>query len=101
MQETKEMQESQIIKTIGEQGEETFMKLQEIVTVEGQDYALLSLVEEDTLPNSDNNESDELVLMKMVKTEDECTFEIIEDDEEFNLVAQAITEDDEEEDPEN
>lgn len=96
MQEEKVIDETtpQIIKTIGEQGEEIFMKLQEVVNVEGQDYALLSLVENDTLP-SDDEVADELVLMKMNKTEDECTFEVIEDDKEFNLVAAAITEDDE------
>ena len=33
--------------------------------------------------------------MKMKKTDDECTFEIIEDDDEFNFVAQAITDSDE------
>ena len=84
----------QIIRTIGEQGEEIFMKLLEIVTVDDKDYALLSLVEEDTLPNSDNDE-DEIVIMRMNKTDDECTFEIIEDDDEFNMVAQAITDGDE------
>lgn len=84
----------QIIKTIGEQGEEIFMKLIEIVTVEDKDYALLSLVEEDTLPNNDNDD-DEIVIMRMSKTDDECTFEIIEDDDEFNMVAQAITDGDE------
>lgn len=84
----------QIIKTIGEQGEEIFMKLLEIVTVNDKDYALLSLVEEDTLPNDDNDE-DEIVIMRMNKTDDDCTFEIIEDDDEFNLVAQAITDGDE------
>ena len=84
----------QIIKTIDEQGEEIFMKLLEIVTVDDKDYALLSLVEEDTLPNSDNDE-DEIVIMRMNKTDDECTFEIIEDDDEFNMVAQAITDGDE------
>lgn len=83
----------QIIKTIGEQGEEVFMKLQEIVTVDDKDYALLSVVEEDTLPNS-NNEEDELVIMRMIKTDDECTFEIIEDDTEFNEVVSAITDGD-------
>ena len=88
---------NQIIKTIGENGEEVFMKLQEIVNVDGKDYALLSVVEEDTLPTSDNNESDELVIMRMNKTDSECTFEIIEDDEEFNFVAQAIAEEDDEE----
>ena len=88
---------NQIIKTIGENGEEVFMKLQEIVNVDGKDYALLSVVEEDTLPTSDNGESDELVIMRMNKTESECTFEIIEDDEEFNFVAQAIAEEDDDE----
>ena len=90
------MQENttEIIKVIGEQGEEIFMKLQEIVNVEGQDYALMSIVEEDTLPTSDNEE-DELIIMKMNKTDDECTFEVIEDDEEFNMVASAITDGDE------
>lgn len=84
----------QIIKTIGEQGEEVLMKLQEIVTVDDKDYALLSVVEDETLPNSDDEE-DELVIMRMIKTDDECTFEIIEDDEEFNSVAAAITDGDE------
>ena len=90
------MQENapEIIKVIGEQNEEIFMKLQEIVNVEGRDYALLSIVEDDTLPTADNEE-DELIIMKMNKTEDDCTFEVIEDDEEFNMVASAITDGDE------
>lgn len=90
------MQENQpqIIKTIGEQGEEILMKLIEIVTVNDADYALLTIVEDDTLPNSDNEE-DEIVIMRMIKKDDECTFEIIEDDEEFNMVASAITDADE------
>ena len=90
------MQENapEIIKVIGEQGEEIYMKLQEIVNVEGKDYALLSIVEEDTLPN-DDNEEDEIIIMRMNKTEDDCTFEVIEDDEEFNMVASAITDGDE------
>lgn len=91
------MQENapEIIKVIGEQNEEIFMKLQEIVNVEGQDYALLSVVEDDTLPNSDNDEDEELVIMRMNKTDDDCTFEVIEDDDEFNMVARAITDGDE------
>ena len=50
------------------------------VTVEDKDYALLSVVQEDTLPVEGNDE-DEIIIMKMNKTDDECTFEIIEDDE--------------------
>ena len=84
---------AQIIKTTGENGEEVFMKLQEIVTVDGKDYALLSVVEENSMPNDE--EADELVIMRMNKSEKECTFEIIEDDDEFNYVAKAITDSDE------
>ncbi len=87
----------QIIKTIGEQGEEIYMKLQEVVNIENQDYAILSIVEEDTLPTDGNDEGDELIIMKMFKTDDECTFEIIESDEEFNFVAQAIADSDDDE----
>lgn len=90
--------EAQIIKTIGEQGEEIFMKLLEIVTVNDKDYALLSLVEEGSMPSDED--SDEIIIMKMHKTDDDCTFEIIEDDEEFNMVAAAIQDGDEVEDEE-
>ena len=90
--------EVQIIKTIGEQGEEIFMKLLEIVTVNDKDYALLSLVEEGSMPSDED--SDEIIIMKMHKTDDDCTFEIIEDDEEFNMVAAAIQDGDEVEDEE-
>ena len=89
------MEEAQIIKTIGEEGEEVYMKLQEIVEVEGKDYALLSVVKDDTLPSNDENDEDELIIMRMHKSEDECTFEIIEDDDEFNMVASAISDDEE------
>jgi len=81
---------SQIIKTIGENGEEVLMELQEIVNVEGRDYALLSVVDENA-PKKSDDDADELIIMRMNKSENECTFEIIEDDEEFDMVAQAIT----------
>ncbi len=86
----------EIIKVIGEQGEEIFMKLQEIVTINDNDYALLSIVEDDKLPLDDEAE-DEVIIMRMIKTEDDCSFEVIESDEEFNMVVDAINEDMEEE----
>ncbi|MBQ8475447.1 DUF1292 domain-containing protein [bacterium] len=86
------IEQPQIIKTIGEEGEEVYMKLQEIVTVNDKDYALMSIVEDDVLPSADDNEETELVIMRMNKNDDECTFEIIQDDDEFNMVAQAISE---------
>ncbi len=82
----------EIIKVIGEQGEEIFMKLQEIITINDNDYALLSIVEDDKLP-TDDEADDEVIIMKMIKTEDDCSFEIIESDEEFNMVVEAINED--------
>ena len=85
--------ETQIIKTIGEQGEEIFMKLVEVVQVAGFD-ALLSIVEENSLPNDDTDD-DEIVIMRMIKKDDDVSFEIIEDDEEFNMVVSAINEADE------
>ena len=89
------MQENapEIITVVGEQGEEVTMKLQEIITVEDKDYALLSVVEDGDMPSDE--EEDEIVIMRMIKTDDDCTFEIIEDDNEFNMVAQAITDGDE------
>ena len=86
----------EIIKVIGEQGEEIYMKLQEIVTINDNDYALLSIVEDDKLPVDDEAE-DEVIIMKMIKTQDDCSFEVIESDEEFNMVVEAINEDMEEE----
>lgn len=87
--------EQQIIKTIGEQGEEILMKLQEVVTLNDQDYALLSIVEEGKEPKDEDEQ--ELIIMKMFKTDDECTFEIIETDEEFNEVVKALEDDEDEE----
>ena len=87
--------EQQIIKTIGEQGEEILMKLQEVVTLNDQDYALLSIVEEGEEPKDEDEQ--ELIIMKMLKTDDECTFEIIETDEEFNEVVKALEDDEDEE----
>jgi len=87
--------DAQVITTIDENGDEIMLRLQEIVSVDGRDYALLSLVAENDDKKTDD-ENTELVLMKMNQTEDECTFEVIEDDEEFNAVAQAIGDDEEE-----
>ena len=87
----------QLIKTIGEHGEEVFMKLQEIVTIEDKDYALMSIVQDDKLPDSSEVE-DEVVIMKMNKSDDEVTFEMIEDDDEFEMVQSTIVNDMEEKD---
>jgi len=87
--------ENEIIKTIGENGEEILMKLQEVVNIDDNEYALLSLYDEKT-----KTVSEELVIMKMKRSDEECTFEIIEDDDEFNFVANAIQDDEDTEEDE-
>lgn len=80
----------EIIKTIGEEGEEIELKLLDIVTVNNVDYALLLPVEADM----DNEDECEIILMRLKQDDSEYIFETIEDDDEFELVSQAIIEDD-------
>lgn len=85
---TNETEELQVIKTVGENGEEVELKLLDIVTVDDNDYALL-------LPSDEEeNEDAEVVLMRLKHDGDEYLFETIEDDDEFNAVAKILSEDD-------
>lgn len=84
--------EFEIIKTVGENGEEVELKLVDIVTVNDIDYALLLPAEADI----DNEEECEIVLMRLKQDNSEYLFETIEDDDEFELVSQAILEEEEE-----
>ena len=84
--------EFEIIKTVGENGEEIELKLVDIVTVNDIDYALLLPAEADI----DNEEECEIVLMRLKQDNSEYLFETIEDDDEFELVSQAILEEEEE-----
>ncbi len=88
-----EKNEFEIIKTIGEEGEEIELKLIDIVTVNDVDYALLLPADADM----DNDEECEIVLMRLKQDDSEYVFETIEDDDEFELVSQAIIEDDSDE----
>lgn len=81
--------ELQIIKTVGENGEEVELKLLDIINVNGTDYALLLPADEEA------DEEAEVVLMRLIKEGDEYLFETIEDDDEFNEVAKLLAEDDE------
>ena len=82
--------ELQIITTVGENGEEVKLKLLDIVTVNDFDYALLLPIETET--DEVNEEESEVILMRLKQDASEYVFETIEDDEEFNLVSQAILE---------
>ena len=79
----------EIIKTIGENGEEVELKLLDIVNVNDVDYALLLPLDTDI----DNEEECEIVLMRLKQDDSDYIFETIEDEDEFELVSQAIIED--------
>ena len=77
----------QIIETVDENGNKVSFELLDIVTVEDIEYALLIPVEK-----SENEEENEVLVMRLKKDGEDFTFEAIEDDEEFDKVAQYIEE---------
>ena len=81
--------EFEIIKTIDENGQEVELKLIDIVSVNDVDYALLVPADTDI----DNEDECEIVLMRLKQDNSEYVFETIEDDDEFELVSQAIIDD--------
>ncbi len=83
--------EKQLIETVDENGNVINFELYDIVEVEGQEYALLIPAE------SDNKEEEEVVLMRLSQEGEDYVFESIDDDAEFDKVAEYIESMDEEE----
>ena len=88
-------EELQVIKTVGENGEEIELKLLDIVNVNNVDYALLLPADEEA------DEEAEVVLMRLIKDGDEYLFETIDDDDEFNEVAKILAEEEDEDEEED
>lgn len=86
----------EIIETIDEDGNKLSLKLVDIVVVDEQEYALLLPAD----ANENEDEEVETVLMRLKQDGEEYIFEAIDDDDEFDLVAQAIIDDSNEEDEE-
>ena len=85
--------EDQIIETIDENGNLIKFELFDIVEVDEKEYALLLPVDEE--------EGDEVVLMRLSKDGDDYLFETIDDDAEFEKVATYVENmDDKDEDEE-
>ena len=80
--------EDQIIETVDENGNVVKFELFDIVEVDEKEYALLLPVEDE--------EGDEVVLMRLTKEGDEYLFETIDNDEEFDKVANYVESMDEE-----
>ena len=77
----------QIIETVDENGNKVSFELLDIVTVDDVEYALLIPVEK-----SEDEEENEVLVMRLKKDGEDFSFEAIEDDEEFDKVAQYIEE---------
>ena len=84
------MEEKQLIETMDEQGNIIKFELYDIVEVDEQEYALL-------LPAEREEDDEELVLMRLSKDGEDYIFESIDNDEEFNKVAEYVESMDEEE----
>lgn len=75
-------EEKRIIETVDENGNEVKFELFDIVVFEEQEYALL------TNPDDENDEN--IVVMKLLKEDDGYSLETIEDDDEFEKVSEYI-----------
>lgn len=83
-------EEKQLIETIDENGNVIKFELYDIIEVDEQEYALL------LDPEENNDEDAEVVLMKLSKDGEDYIFESIDNDEEFNKVAEYVETMDEE-----
>ncbi len=77
----------ELIETVDEEGNKVTFELLDVVTVEDVEYALL-------LPKDvkDDEEEGEILVMRLKKDGEEYSFEAIDDDDEFNKVAEYIEE---------
>lgn len=85
--------DEQLIETIDEEGNVINFELLDIIEFEGQEYGLL-------LPHEEDEEEKEVILMRLMKDGEEYTFEVIENDEEFEKVVAFIDTLEEEDDEE-
>jgi len=80
---------TQLIETIDEDGNTVELEILDIVDIEGVEYAVLCTASDEKDFDKDEIET-EAVLMRLVRDGDNFTFETIEDEEEFNIVAEYI-----------
>lgn len=86
-------EERQIIETVDDKGNVIKFELYDIVEVDEQEYALLL--------SADDENDEELVLMRLMQDGEDYIFESIDDDAEFEKVATYVASmDDEDEDEE-
>ena len=81
-----------LVETVDEDGNVITFRLFDIIEFENKEYALLLPADSD-----DDEEDSEIVIMKLIKKDEEYSFETIDSDEEFDRVSSYLEELSEEE----
>ena len=81
-----EEEKADIIETIDEEGNPISFKLFDVIEYNGNEYAMLLPIDEE----QEDEDDPELVLMRLIAEGDEYSLETIEDEDEFNEVAEYI-----------
>ena len=81
-----------LVETVDEDGNVITFRLFDIIEFENKEYALLLPADSD-----DDDEDSEIVIMKLIKEDEEYSFETIVSDEEFDRVSTYLEELSEEE----
>ena len=81
-----------LVETVDEDGNVITFRLFDIIEFENKEYALLLPADSD-----DDEEDSEIVIMKLIKEDEEYSFETIDSDEEFDRVSTYLEELSEEE----
>jgi len=76
-------EEQNIVEIMDEDGVATQCEVYDVVEYEGKSYALL-------LPLDEDSEDAELIVLQYVEEGDECYFQSIDDEEEFDRVCEYI-----------
>ena len=80
------MNESNYIETYDEEGNQVTFELMDIIEVDDIEYALLLPVDEESTESTE----DEVEVMRLKRSGDEIELETIDDEDEFNKVAEYI-----------
>ncbi len=78
-----EEEEKNIVEIMDEDGVAVQCEVYDVIEFEGKSYALL-------LPLDEDDEDAELIVLEYIEEGDECYFQSIDDEEEFNKVCEYI-----------
>jgi len=79
--------EDTIIETVDDNGDVIKFELLDVLELDGKEYGLLFPLDDNV---DDEDEEAEAIVMRLIKEDESYVFERIDDDAEFNKVAQYI-----------